>query len=284
MRLDMNFSKCNLEMAEFMRKLPPLAVFDNFRHLMKGIWRSWMIKQVLTVAEQLDAGVRYFDLRLTKYRGAIYGENGLYSKQLRQYLKEMQAFLKDHAKEVIILNFQTFDCIDHKDKRALVTALFQVFGAKLCRVSKVFNLTLEEIWDKRKQVLAIFPDDDIEALRNHIFSGLIWSNKIVRCSQPKKQKAMDLVRYLDCIYDETRDEDMLHVTEAVLSPNMNMVFGNYKYKSMKELTLSETSPALKQWLLGKSDLNIVVLDFVGIMDLTGSVIALNELKKAETIV
>ena len=46
MRMDMNFSKCNLEMADFLSKLPKLAIFDNFRSMMKEIWRGWMSKQV----------------------------------------------------------------------------------------------------------------------------------------------------------------------------------------------------------------------------------------------
>ena len=43
--------------------------------------------QILSIAEQLDAGVRYFDIRLAKFRSALYGENGLYSGQLKKYLK-----------------------------------------------------------------------------------------------------------------------------------------------------------------------------------------------------
>ncbi len=271
-------------MAEFLRKLPPLAVFDNFRGLMKNIWRSWMSKQVLSITQQLEAGVRYFDLRVTKYRGALFGEHGLFTKQLKKYLREMDAFLKEHKKEIIVIHFQSFEGLDHKDKRALVTGLFQIFGARLCRVTKVQRLTLKDLWESRKQVMVVFPDSHMEELRNHIFIGLIWSSKNLRMSLPKKQKAMDLVRYLDCIYDEERREDTLHVIHAALSPDLRMVFGDYKYKSMRDLTLTETCPALKQWLLGKRELNIVVIDYVGIYDLTGAIIALNELKKAETVV
>ena len=46
MRMDMNFSKCNLEMADFLSKLPKLTIFDNFRSMMKDIWKAWMSKQV----------------------------------------------------------------------------------------------------------------------------------------------------------------------------------------------------------------------------------------------
>ncbi len=143
MRLDMNFSKCNLEMADFLGKLPKLGIFDNFRSMMKDVWRAWMAKQVgeklhepncrqtcslnemkrggsheratgvllqtLTIYQQLEAGVRYFDLHVTKYRGALYGEHGLFTKPLKQYLKHMVIFLEEHPKEVLILHFQVLN-------------------------------------------------------------------------------------------------------------------------------------------------------------------------------
>ena len=159
-------------MADFLSKMPKLAIFDNFRSMMKEIWRAWMSKQVkfqlytygiefacitlsrlnvqhaniliyciklyiklgrhhfrnvqiyntwsvhtfnvrlgstfqaLTLHQQLEAGVRYFDLHVTKYRGALYGEHGLFTKQLKQYLKQMVLFLEDHPKEVLILHFK----------------------------------------------------------------------------------------------------------------------------------------------------------------------------------
>ncbi len=77
---------------------------------------------------------------------------------------------------------------------------------------------------------------------------------------------------------------MLHVTQAVISPDMNMVFGEFMYVSMQELTLQETTPSLKQWLIGREELNIISVDFVGTHDFIGEVIRLNELKRAETMV
>lgn len=251
---------------------------------MKTIWRSWMAKQMLSVKQQLLAGVRYFDFRITKYRCALYGEHGLFTRQLKRYLKDIDEFLIEHPKEVVILHFQRFENLDHRDKRALVTALFQIYGARLCKTMKVEKTSLEMMWEHRRQVIVILPDSDIEELHDHIFVGLMWSDKCFKLSLPRKQRAMDLIRYLDCVYDDRRSLDSFQVTQAVLSPDLRMVFGDYHYRSMKELCLAETCPHLKQWMLGKNDLNILAIDYVGAYDLTGSIIALNELKKAETVV
>ena len=74
----------------------------------------------------MEAGIRFLDLRVTKYRQALYAEHGLYTKQLAKYLKDVRDFLDRHPREVVLLHFQALNQIEKKDKRRLVTSLFQV--------------------------------------------------------------------------------------------------------------------------------------------------------------
>jgi len=106
LRTDLDFSKCNYEMADFLRKLPDLALFNNFRALMKTIWKAWMPKQCLSIYDQLVAGARYLDMRVTKLSGQLYGEHGLYARPLKAYLRDVRRFVEEHTSEVVILHFQ----------------------------------------------------------------------------------------------------------------------------------------------------------------------------------
>lgn len=106
LRTDWDFSKCNYEMADFLRKLPDLALFNNFRALMKTIWKAWMPKQCLSIYDQLVAGARYLDMRVTKLAGQLYGEHGLYSRPLKVYLRDVRRFVEEHTSEIVILHFQ----------------------------------------------------------------------------------------------------------------------------------------------------------------------------------
>jgi len=106
LRTDLDFSKCNYEMADFLRKLPDLALFNNFRALMKTIWKAWMPKQCLSIYDQLVAGARYLDMRVTKLGGQLFGEHGLYSRPLKAYLRDIRRFVEEHISEVVILHFQ----------------------------------------------------------------------------------------------------------------------------------------------------------------------------------
>ena len=274
----MDFSKCNYEMAEFLRRLPNLSIFNNFRSLMKQIWKAWMPKQRLSISQQLEAGCRYLDIRISKYRSAFYGEHGLYTKQFKKYLKEIKEFLEENTKEVIIMHLQLLNQLNKSDKRRLVTVLFQVFGARLSKVVAVEKLTLKYLWNAKKQLIIVFPKEDMHDLQCHIFGGLIWCDDIISSCYPKAQEVTQLVGHLDEQYRQkcdNIDNKRFNLIRAVLSPDMTMVFGEYQYKSMRELTRRETNLALSHWLQDKRHVNLFSCDFLELHNLAGKIISLN---------
>ena len=261
---------------------PTCQFFNNFRAQMKSIWQSWMPKQWLSIRNQLMAGSRYLDMRITKHSGTLYGEHGLYTRQLKKYLRDVRIFVEEHTYEVVIIHFQSSEFLDRSDKRHLVTVLFQVFGTKMACKSTAELPSLSWMWQNRKQVLIFFPNSDMELIQNHIFGGLVWSDDIVDILSPKKQLIEELKSYLSDAYvslsQTNRNSSRLSVLKAVLSPDMSMVFGKYDYRSMKELALAETSHAIIEWLDKKDRLNIVAVDFVGVPGLVRNILQLNEFR------
>lgn len=165
--------------------------------------------------------------------------------------------------------------------------LFQVFGAKLAqRPNELNEVTLQALWSKRKQVILIFPESDLRLLDNHIFAGLIWPDSLVQVKQSESHTVPELISFLDNVYCQdlciSQSRRGFHVMRAVLSPDMSLVFGDYHYSGMREMTLEDTHPAVHQWLKGKSNLNIVALDFVGKGDLIEKIICLNHAKFVKT--
>lgn len=92
----------------------------------------------------------------------------------------------------------------------------------------------------------------------------------------------DLEAHLEHMYIVDRGgkihHNQLHLTKAVLSPDTTMVFGDYQYKSMRELAANETNAMACRWVEGKIHLNVVVCDFVGVTDLTARIVRLNYVK------
>ena len=92
----------------------------------------------------------------------------------------------------------------------------------------------------------------------------------------------DLESQLDHMYSADRGgkirRGQFHLTKAVLSPDTTMVFGDYQYKSMRELAAKETNLMACLFVDNKVHLNVVLVDFVGISDIVSRVIQLNYVK------
>jgi len=183
------------------------------------------------------------------------------------------------------------DYLDRADKRQLVTSLFQAFGARMACSSMMAPAasasllpSLKQLRSGEKQIVIFFPSSDMEAIRNHIFGGLVWSDEAIRVvASPKTQTVAELASTLDAavvssaVPSSSRDGPgrPLQVVKAVLSPDMSMVFGRYEFRSMRELVTYEASPAVAHWVSGKVGLNVVAVDFIGVGDVVRRLLQLN---------
>ena len=185
---------------------------------------------------------------------------------------------------------QDLDCLDRADKRQLVTSLFQAFGAHMACSSMMAPAaasllpSLKQLRSGEKQIVIFFPSSDMEAIRNHIFGGLVWSDEAIRVvASPKTQTVAELASALDAavvssaVASSSRDGPgrPLQVVKAVLSPDMSMVFGRYEFRSMRELVTYEASPAVAHWVSGRVGLNVVAVDFIGVGDVVRRLLQLN---------
>lgn len=88
---------------------------DSGTKLVDGIYGAWATTQPLTITEQLNAGIRYFDLRL-EYTTSVYynvrivhGSIVCYNEQgghlrLWEVLEDMYSFLRSHPSETVIVS------------------------------------------------------------------------------------------------------------------------------------------------------------------------------------
>lgn len=201
--------------------------------------------------------------------------------QLGYYLRDISRFLDTHPKEVIVLHFQNLIHLPRSDKRRLLTTLFQFFRAKMARAADINSLTLQQMWQRRKQIVAVFSRRDVADFERHIFSSLAWSDDVFFVPQPtgsEVQSAEELIEWLQsarCQHRRGPAERRLAVTKAVLSPDMGMLFGEFRHRTMRDLVTTEVCPALDQWLASQPQFNILLVDFVGLGNIAGQVIRSN---------
>lgn len=127
-----------------------------FRLLAKKLMKKWSMTQNLTFREQLEGGIRYFDLRVSSKPGEtdheVYFIHGLFGLRVRDGLDDINAFLNAHRKEVIFLDFNHHYAMDDEHHRYLINMLKEVFGSKLCKMNEVEAITLDYLWEKKYQV------------------------------------------------------------------------------------------------------------------------------------
>lgn len=80
----------------------------------KAVMANWTKTQNYSAAEQLKAGIRYFDLRTSTKKGSndLYFCHGLYSCKVGPVFKDISVFLETHPQEVsqtTIINHSQFN-------------------------------------------------------------------------------------------------------------------------------------------------------------------------------
>lgn len=97
------------------------------------------LTQVLPIKQQLQEGIRMFDLRVGSYNGVLYTKHsssdcmadaigGGYGERLHDILQAIHDFLSVHHQEVILLTFSHF-CEQETPVRALADSVTSVIGS-----------------------------------------------------------------------------------------------------------------------------------------------------------
>uniref|UniRef100_A0A8C6XU48 Phosphatidylinositol specific phospholipase C X domain containing 1 n=1 Tax=Naja naja TaxID=35670 RepID=A0A8C6XU48_NAJNA len=127
-----------------------LQLLDKHMHcIVHPIILRWSITQDLTVLEQLNAGIRYFDFRIAHKPDdpsmKLYFVHMLYTAvEVEVVLWDILRWLKNHPWEVVVLAFRNFDGLDKNHHTHLVSCIQKIFSSRLCprNVSCLENVVL----------------------------------------------------------------------------------------------------------------------------------------------
>ncbi|XP_004454762.2 PI-PLC X domain-containing protein 1 [Dasypus novemcinctus] len=243
--------------------------------LTRPVVLRWSVTQVLPVTQQLDAGVRYLDLRIAHMlEGSeknLHFVHMLYTKALvEDTLTEISEWLENHPREVVILACRNFEGMTPELHEYLVTCLRNIFGDMLCPRGDV--PTLRQLWVAGRQVIVSYEDEC--AVRRHpeLWPGIPywWGNKV---------KADKLIGYLESMKSSGRPDE-LFVAGINLTENLTYVLA-HPAASLETLTLPHL-PHLGAWVReqrpgpGAGCTNIIAGDFVGAGSFARDVIELND--------
>ncbi|XP_028656882.2 PI-PLC X domain-containing protein 2 [Erpetoichthys calabaricus] len=249
-----------------------------FRSLGKKVMKKWSMTQNLTFHEQLEAGIRYFDLRVSSKPGEpgheIYFIHGLFGIKVHEGLVEINNFLSAHPKEVVFLDFNHHYAMNERHHKYLITMLQEVFGQKLCKTECVEEITLEYLWEKKYQVLVFYHHPAAEEC------PYMWPGNRIPAPWANTTDAYKLIQFLETTLGERAKYGTFHVSQAILTPRVRTVVRGL-IKGLRKYLVERNLPTIMEWVRaqkpGTNGVNIITSDFVDLVDFATTVIQLNNL-------
>ncbi|XP_078658336.1 PI-PLC X domain-containing protein 3-like [Branchiostoma floridae x Branchiostoma belcheri] len=233
----------------------------------KDVVYNWAVTQGSDFIEQLENGVRYFDLRVAtgKSDSSLYFVHGLYGSKVESGLLEIAEWLHSHPKEVVLLDFQHLYFGEKSQDENVITILKEKFGSMLCPNTIIkgnaVDVTLANLWDNRYQVIVLYANE----VADH--PDILWTDK--KYIYSPWANTPDISILIDkLIENESRKGSKFFVSQAILTPDTATILlhlcGNLKSK-----LAIPAMPKILQWLEGEKagygspGLNVVIADFVG---------------------
>ncbi|XP_027861265.1 PI-PLC X domain-containing protein 2 [Xiphophorus couchianus] len=249
-----------------------------FSVLAKKVMVKWSMTQNLTFREQLDAGIRYFDLRVSSKPGEpgneIYFIHGLFGHKVRDGLLEINSFLSRHKKEVVLLDFNHYYAMDEGHHVYLIRMLQEVFDSKLCSDCAVENITLNYLWEKKYQVIVFYHHPSAQGI------PVMWPGNKIPAPWANTTEPNKLIQFLETTLKERNKQGSFHVTQAILTPTANTVAKGLVW-GLREYLVERNLPTIMSWVQsqrpGVDGVNIITSDFVELTDFANIVIKLNNL-------
>ncbi len=188
--LGTEFAQGNNEYARLLIALSTVKKYFPVDYPVTEHFAGWSRAQGHTLKAQLEAGVRYFDLRMLPDAQNVkfYATHVLLGAEIETMLSDVADFLAKHPKEIVVLDFQhlfsnTGDDggMDGLTAGDLVDKLVLHFGAKLATAPAITDpntATLADFWNKNLQVLALFDSDPYGRL-SFLKKQTVWDAKAV---------------------------------------------------------------------------------------------------------
>ncbi|XP_062302989.1 PI-PLC X domain-containing protein 1-like [Osmerus eperlanus] len=234
----------------------------------------WATTQTWCISDQLNAGIRFFDLRVACKKGskeALYFSHGVYTLQtVKEALSAVAVWLQQHSEEVVILVCSHFYELGEREHRHLVSFITGLFGHKLCPPQ--VTPTLRHCWGSGQQVIVSYDNEDV--VKQHKQLWPMISYRYADSPDPKK-----VISYLEQQKAAGRPAEFF-ASGLNLTEDSSYVV-HHPCETMRRMTMKAVS-LLLGWVEVQRPgpqstcLNIVCGDFVDLNEFPAVVIALND--------
>ncbi|KAF1479723.1 PI-PLC X domain-containing protein 1, partial [Eudyptula minor novaehollandiae] len=257
------------KLVKFLNKCMPCIVHP--------IIMKWSTTQVLTVTEQLEAGVRYLDFRIAHKASDpsmnLYFVHMVYTTvNVQDILWEVLRWLETHPQEVVILACRNFDGLTKKLHCRLIACIKEIFQCKLCPRNVSMRSFFSPFFLRMIYYTNLHPTVWRRELNLIVMSVELWDNSrdTTFLFSSKEYLMCHLLIFIS---------EKFFVAGINLTENLRYIL-LHPFGSLKKMTL-QSLPCLKIWIKQqypgpkKECINIVAGDFIGNDDFVKDVIDLN---------
>lgn len=237
-----------------------------------GVSQGWAKAQNNSIFDQLNAGMRYLDLRFSNgvyatspstgsqfltigpddpvpytpgpdpqpfpnvVRKIVRACHSYASASPDEIISDVQTFLNGHPKEVVFLNFQHFYNFDSNTYQTLIQHLKNTFGTKLLtRTSNINSITLKSVQASGKQVIVFFDSNHVVTVSGEPESGTNFKDAF-----PDLYAANDFI-WSACDFLENHYPDTCKVDVLKTDLQDNIYTQNSKFYVMQGIITPDTS-------------------------------------------
>uniref|UniRef100_A0A1I7YS93 PLCXc domain-containing protein n=1 Tax=Steinernema glaseri TaxID=37863 RepID=A0A1I7YS93_9BILA len=269
--IDMKCATDNSSAVQFIgNHIPPS------RHII----RRWAITQHHTIKEQLNLGIRYLDLRVSR---SVYDNqvpyrmvHTLFGRPLEQIFESVRDFLDENLNEFVILDINhVYSMRGDLDIDSIIALVHDVFGKwRLCPPQDLSAVSLDYLRENKYQLIVLMSECDWKEEDTRI-----WCQDWIRSPYANTNKLRRLFPYIET-HLRHACHTRLHVTQGILTPRLwDIVKGVFARGSTLESRLADQcTKATVDWIQRKQEeleYNIVICDFVEKYNYCDTVVALN---------
>jgi hypothetical protein len=249
-------------------------------HVLELVYDRMCKCQDLSISDQLNAGIRYLDLRVAwnESVSGFYTCHGVYCVELKVILDQIAAFLTQHNKEIVVCDFNHFYKLDPEHHKALAALITDRLGDKMAVQGQLDpNSTVQEYWDKGVQVVAVYHEDETQKASN----GKLWFRGVLHSPWPNKNQTKDLHENL-AGHIRARNKNKFFVLQGILTPDGELI----KQEIMESSGTGTSIKSIARRVSGKvvdwvddewksETHNIVIVDFFEHCSVVPAIIHLN---------
>lgn len=278
-----NDSEITPDQAWVVRALNPSSIVRRAVH-------SWSTTQTISIKQQLEAGVRFLDVRVAYLDGTIYVIHGLRAMEIRDLFKSVYDFIIAHPKEVVLIDINSFYQFRAKEHDELLVMIRAIFGDKLIDEPTtslgVLGYSLNKIWDLGRVIVFYDQSDSRIDINGHAGPSsavrppaYVWSHRFIRRPWPKTEDANKMIAEVAELVRDRVLEDGFQVCKAIVTLTVDAIMrqptGTFEQRFGRRATR-----ALVDWLRQEGhqhrrNLNIILADFVDENNFCDAVIDLN---------